>query len=605
MSENFGNESVRTELTQPIMIDPVRLTDNYLAQNDWRVHENSNVSFNVGGYTLFEAGAVTSAYWLDKLYPKEVADAHRQCFIHIHDLSWLGPYCAGWSLGDLIKEGLGGVRDKISSAPAKHLITICQQMVNFMGIMQNEWAGAQAFSSFDTYLAPFIKVDNLSDRDVRQALQAFVYGINTPSRWGSQPPFSNITMDLVVPKDMADKNPYIGGKKVKFTYADCQEEISRIDRIFFQLIEDGDSVGNSFQYPIITVNIDKDFKWDSEVTELLFKMAAKTGNPYFSNYVSTGMSSGDVRSMCCRLRLDLRELRRSSSGGLGGSAEKTGSVGVVTLNLPRMAYLSKGDKNLFFSTIDHYMDIASESLEIKRKMCDKLMEGGFFPYSQRYLGTFNNHFSTIGLVGMNEACRNFFADHSDISTKIGKALAEEVLNHMRNRLSTYQVSTGHLYNLESTPAESTAYRFAKHDVEDYPDILTAGKRPADVYYTNSSNLPVDYTSDVWKAIRHQEKLQKLYTGGTVFHTYRGESVDDWTKARDFVRSVMENSELPYVTISPVYSMCPIHGFIKGKHSVCPKCKEEQIEKYQEALEKVQAEIKATTEEIQHDNLVKE
>ena len=592
MSENNIHADVNNDKSYaPITLDPVKLVDSYLTQSSWRSKENSNVSYNVGGYNLFASGTISSAYWLDKVYPPEIRNAHKDAFMHIHDLSQLMGYCAGWSLADLIKEGLGGVRDKIDAAPASHLSVLVNQMVNFVGIMSNEWAGAQAFSSVDTYLAAFVKAENLSRKEVKQCLQSLLYGLNFPNRWGSQPPFSNITLDLNVPEDLAKKHPYVGGVAQEFTFADCQEEITIIDEELFKLLIEGDTKGNAFQYPIVTINITKDFKWDCEVTKLLFQMTAKTGNPYFANYVYGDLKPSDTRSMCCRLRLDLSELRRSSSGGVGGAADKTGSLGVVTLNLPRFAYLSKHDESTFYRYLDMYMDIAKDSLEIKRKYLDTLMDAGFYPYSKRYLGHFNNHFSTIGLVGMNEMCENFFEDHSDISTEKGKKFAEDVLDYMRERISQYQVETKHLYNLEATPAESTAYRLAKHDVARYPDIITAGKLPKDVYYTNSCHLPVDFTSDPWTAIRNQEDLQTKFSGGTVWHCYLGESVDDWTKVRDFVKNVMCNSKLPYITISPTYSICPIHGFIKGNHSVCPKCKDEQKAKYSEALKEVEEKIK--------------
>lgn len=524
------------------------------------------------------------------IYCMNVEDNHT-FYVDINKKKFAVKNCAGWSLADLIKEGLGGVRDKIDAAPAAHLSVLVNQMVNFVGIMSNEWAGAQAFSSVDTYLSAFVKAENLSRKEVKQCLQSLLYGLNFPNRWGSQPPFSNITLDLNVPEDLAKKHPYVGGVAQEFTFADCQEEITVIDEELFKLLIEGDTKGNAFQYPIVTINIDKEFDWDCEVTKLLFQMTAKTGNPYFANYVYGNLKKSDIRSMCCRLRLDLSELRKSSSGGVGGAADKTGSLGVVTLNLPRFAYLSKHDEATFYRYLDMYMDIAKDSLEIKRKYLDTLMDAGFYPYSKRYLGHFNNHFNTIGLVGMNEMCENFFEDHSDISTEKGKKFAEDVLDHMRERISQYQVETKHLYNLEATPAESTSYRLAKHDVARYPDIITAGKLPKDVYYTNSCHLPVDFTADPWVAIKNQEDLQTKFTGGTVWHCYLGESVDDWTKVRDFVKNVMCNSKLPYITISPTYSICPIHGFIKGNHSVCPKCKDEQEAKYSEALKEVEEKIK--------------
>lgn len=1090
MSENNNLEFVLEGASEPCVLDPIKLNDSYLSQNSWRVKENSNVSFNIGGLILFQSGTLTSQYWLNKIYPKEVKEAHEKCFIHCHDLSFYGSYCNGLSLADLIKEGLGGVRNKISSKPAKHLDTLCNQMVNMMGIIQNEAAGAVSFSAFDTYLAPFIKKDNLTDEQIKQALSSYLFGMNVPARWGcvpkttkvltiegwkgydelsendliytwkngklnickvnkvvkkhykdkliefyndhyrysqtvskdhrtltyktnkkdaeivlakdiqenkynkywtlptsfteinvyegidltddeirlaamiytdgsidmrkdsvhkiryyksdlrlknlpfdpeevfencglsykkkksissfmkpmntwnfygdsarkilnivkqrdkiadifykmnqrqarlfletwslhdgdevrhrcqcdndtiveqilhlhilagkiacrndikkstytktievdsvgfkirehdyddviwcpsvddgtaifmdennrvfisgqSQPPFSNITLDLVCPEDLKDQHPYVGGKKVSFTYGDCQEEMNRLNTILFELYDEGDAVGNSFQYPIPTVNIDPDFPWESPVVEGLFKITASKGIPYFANMVNTGFKKGDIRSMClhpetyidvklkedvmydekenkyfsikqaqdmcleinkvykkgheitdyisrftavaievlgpngyetpeemqilpfkgklkklylksnddpsiilnlmltpdhlsiifegdrkinrrtdellvgdqfeftsvantyrytiddieeveyegkvydftmpshefyangflthncCRLQLDLKALQKHSTGGVGAFADKTGSIGVVTLNLPKMAYLSKGDEESFFKYVDHYMDVASKSLVIKRRVCDKLLEQDFYPYLKRYMKHWNNHFSTIGFVGLNEACENFFKDGSDIASRKGLAFAEKVLDHMRERLQKYQEETGNLYNLEASPAESTSYRFAKHDVEDHPDIKTAGEKPKDVYYTNSCHLPVKYTDDVWKAIKHQEKLQSKLTGGSVLHCFLGESVDDWRKVRDFIKNVMENSKLPYITISPTYSVCPIHGLLKGNHSTCPHCKEEQLKKYKETLDKIDQTIKELTDEIVKENV---
>ena len=492
------------------VLDYKSVIDNYLKINDWRVKENSTVTYSVGGLILSNSGAVTANYWLSEIYDKEIADAHRNADLHIHDLSMLTGYCAGWSLKQLIQEGLGGIPGKITSSPAKHLSTLCNQMVNFLGIMQNEWAGAQAFSSFDTYLAPFVKADNLSYKEVKQCIQSFVYGVNTPSRWGTQAPFTNVTLDWTVPADMAEQNCIIGGKEVDFKYKDCVEEMAMVNKAFIEIMIEGDANGRGFQYPIPTYSITRDFDWsDTENNRLLFEMTAKYGTPYFSNYINSDMEPSDVRSMCCRLRLDLRELRKKS-GGYFGSGESTGSVGVVTINLPRIAYLAK-DKADFYKRLDHMMDISARSLKTKREVITKLLDQGLYPYTKRYLGTFNNHFSTIGLVGMNEAGLNACWLRKDLTHKETQEFAKEVLNHMREKLSDYQEMYGDLYNLEATPAESTSYRLAKHDKAQYPDIITANECSGVPYYTNSSHLPVGYTEDIFDAHDGQDELQTLYT----------------------------------------------------------------------------------------------
>ena len=550
-------------------LDYVKLVENYINNNDWRVKENSTVTWTLGGFILGNSGAVTANYWLNKLYPEEIANLHKNCDIHIHDLSMLSGYCAGWSLKQLIQEGLGGVVGKITSAPASHLSTLCNQMVNFLGIMQNEWAGAQAFSSFDTYLAPFVKVDNLSYKEVKQCIQSFVFGVNTPSRWGTQAPFTNITLDWVVPNDLANLPCIVGGKEMNFCYKDCKEEMDMINKAFIEIMIEGDANGRGFQYPIPTYSITKDFDWsETENNKLLFQMTAKYGTPYFSNYINSDMEPSDVRSMCCRLRLDLRELRKKS-GGFFGSGESTGSVGVVTINMPRLGYLS-ADKEDFYKRLDHIMDLSAESLHIKREVITKLLDAGLYPYTKRYLGTFNNHFSTIGLVGMNECCLNAKWLGKDISNKESLDFAKEVLNHMRERLSDYQEKYGDLYNLEATPAESTAYRLAKHDKESYPDIITANESGTP-YYTNSSHLPVTYTEDIFAALDIQDQLQTLYTSGTVFHAFLGEKLPNWKSCMNLVRKIAENYKLPYYTMSPTYSVCSEHGYIVGEHFVCPKC----------------------------------
>ena len=551
-------------------LDYKKTVDNYLKINDWRVKENSTVTYSVGGLILSNSGAVTANYWLSEVYDQEIGAAHKNADIHIHDLSMLTGYCAGWSLKQLIQEGLGGVVGKITSAPANHLSTLCNQMVNFLGIMQNEWAGAQAFSSFDTYLAPFVKKDNLSYKEVKQCIQSFIYGVNTPSRWGTQAPFTNITLDWVVPNDMAELNAIVGGKECDFKYKDCVKEMAMVNKAFIEVMIEGDANGRGFQYPIPTYSITRTFDWsETENNKLLFEMTAKYGTPYFSNYINSDMEPSDVRSMCCRLRLDLRELRKKS-GGFFGSGESTGSVGVVTINMPRIAYLAT-DKEDFYARLDKIMDIAARSLKVKRNTITKLLDAGLYPYTKRYLGTFNNHFSTIGLVGMNEACLNARWIRKDLTNKEAQEFTKEVLNHMRNKLSDYQELYGDLYNLEATPAESTAYRLAKHDKEKYPDIITASEEGRTPYYTNSSHLPVGFTDDIFAALDIQDELQTLYTSGTVFHAFLGEKLPTWKSCMNLVRKIAENYHLPYYTMSPTYSVCKEHGYITGEQYICPKC----------------------------------
>ena len=554
------------------MVDYKDIVDNYLNINDWRVKENSTVTYSVGGLILSNSGAITANYWLSEIYDDEIGNAHRNADIHIHDLSMLTGYCAGWSLKQLIQEGLGGVPGKITSAPASHLATLCNQMVNFLGIMQNEWAGAQAFSSFDTYLAPFVKVDNLSYDQVKKCIESFIYGVNTPSRWGTQAPFSNITLDWVVPADLAELNCIVGGKELDFKYKDCQKEMDMVNKAFIEIMIEGDANGRGFQYPIPTYSITNNFDWsDTENNRLLFEMTSKYGTPYFSNYINSDMEPSDVRSMCCRLRLDLRELRKKS-GGFFGSGESTGSVGVVTINMPRIAYLAENEAD-FYTRLDRMMDIAARSLKVKRTVISKLMEEGLYPYTKRYLGNFDNHFSTIGLVGMNEACLNAKWVGMDLTNEAASKFTKEVLNHMRERLSDYQEVYGDLYNLEATPAESTAFRLAKHDLKHYPDIITAGEKGGTPYYTNSSHLPVGYTEDIFTALDLQDELHTLYTSGTVFHAFLGEKLPDWKSAASLVRKIAENYSLPYYTLSPTYSVCKNHGYIAGEVFTCPECGE--------------------------------
>ena len=554
------------------ILDYKDVVNSYVKVEDWRVKENSTVTYSVGGLILSNSGAITANYWLSEIYDEEISDAHRNADLHIHDLSMLTGYCAGWSLKQLIQEGLGGIPGKITSAPAKHLSVLCNQMVNFLGIMQNEWAGAQAFSSFDTYLAPFVKTDHLSYPEVKKCIESFIYGVNTPSRWGTQAPFSNITLDWTVPADLAELPAIVGGKEMDFKYKDCKKEMDMVNKAFLETMIEGDAHGRGFQYPLPTYSITSDFDWsDTENNRLLFEMTAKYGTPYFSNYINSDMEPSDVRSMCCRLRLDLRELRKKS-GGYFGSGESTGSVGVVTINLPRIAYLSADEKE-FYERLDHMMDIAARSLKIKRGVITKLLNEGLYPYTKRYLGTFDNHFSTIGLIGMNEVGLNARWLRKDLTHPETQAFAKDVLNHMRERLSDYQEEYGDLYNLEATPAESTTYRLAKHDRERYPDIITAGKEGDTPFYTNSSHLPVEYTSDIFDALDIQDELQTLYTSGTVFHAFLGEKLQDWKSAAELVRTIAENYKLPYYTLSPTYSICKNHGYLTGEHFTCPYCGE--------------------------------
>ena len=546
------------------------LVDSYVKVDDWRVKENSTVTYSVGGLILSNSGAITANYWLSEIYDQEIADAHRNADMHIHDLSMLTGYCAGWSLKQLITQGLGGITGKITSSPPSHLATLCNQMVNFLGIMQNEWAGAQAFSSFDTYLAAFVKADNLSYEQVKKAVESFIYGVNTPSRWGTQAPFSNITLDWTVPNDLAELNCIVGGKEMDFKYKDCQKEMDMVNKAFIEIMIEGDANGRGFQYPIPTYSITRDFDWsDSENNKLLFEMTAKYGTPYFSNYINSDMEPSDVRSMCCRLRLDLRELRKKS-GGYFGSGESTGSIGVVTINLPRIAYLAKDEED-FFKRLDKMMDIAARSLKVKRETITKLLDEGLYPYTKHYLGTFNNHFSTIGLVGMNEVGLNANWLRKDLTHEITQEFAKKVLNHMRDRLSDYQEKYGDLYNLEATPAESTSYRLAKHDKKRYPQIITANDASGVYYYTNSSHLPVGFSSDIYDALDIQDQLQTLYTSGTVFHAFLGEKLPDWKSAANLVRKIAENYSLPYYTMSPTYSICQAHGYLAGQVEECPVC----------------------------------
>jgi ribonucleoside-triphosphate reductase len=580
------HEAIRD--TKKLLLDIDATMDGYLNQSDWRVNENANVNYSLGGLILHNSGTITANYWLKNIYSEAVAEAHRNADFHIHDLSMFSGYCAGWSLRQLIQEGLGGVPDKITSKPARHLSTLMQQAVNFLGCLQNEWAGAQAFSSFDTYIAPFVKTDKLSDKEIKQCLQSFIFGVNTPSRWGSQAPFTNITLDWTVPQDLREKPAIVGGKEMDFTYGDCQSEMDRVNRIFIELMLEGDAEGRGFQYPIPTYNITADFNWESDNARLLFEMTARYGTPYFQNFVNSDLNPSDVRSMCCRLQLDKRELRKRG-GGLFGSDELTGSIGVVTINLPRIGYLAK-DEDDFFRRLSRLMDLAKESLITKRKVVNRLLDAGLFPYTKRYLHTLDNHFNTIGLVGMNECLQNFFGRDCTIATEKGQDFALKTLHFMRDRLADYQEATGELFNLEATPAESTSYRLAKHDKKRYPDIITAGTD--EPYYTNSTQLPVMLTEDIFDALDLQENLQRAYTGGTVFHAFLGEAIEDWRTCRNLVKTIAHKYRIPYFTISPTFSVCPVHGYLSGEHFTCPICKSEQEAAIQARINALEAEREA-------------
>ncbi|TAK03779.1 ribonucleoside triphosphate reductase [Patescibacteria group bacterium] len=553
-------------MPSPSTIDVTGTVEEYLGREDWRVNANANQGYSLGGMILNMAGKVTAKYWLHNVYPEAIRDAHIDGDFHIHDLDMFSGYCAGWSLRQLLEEGFNGVANKVESAPPKHFDTALGQMVNFLGTLQNEWAGAQAFSSFDTYLAPYVKADGLTYDQVRQGVQTFVFNLNVPSRWGMQTPFTNITLDWTCPEDMREKQPMIGGVVQPFTYADCQPEMDIINRAYIDVMSAGDNKGRIFTFPIPTYNVTKDFDWDHPNAQGLFEMTAKYGIPYFQNFLNSSLNPSDVRSMCCRLQLDLRALK-ARGGGLFGSAEMTGSVGVVTINLPRIGYLSR-TKEEFFTRLGTLMDLAQTSLELKRKVVQENMDRGLLPYTKRYLYSLRNHFSTIGLNGMNEACLNFRG--CDIASQDGKAFAEEVLVFMRDRLVEYQEHTGHLYNLEATPAEGTTYRFARKDRKRFPDIVQAGT-PDAPYYTNSSHLPVGYSDNPFDALRHQDDLQTKYTGGTVLHLFLGERVEDWKACRAFVRKALENFRLPYITVTPTFSICPTHGYLRGELPTCPTC----------------------------------
>lgn len=565
------------------VIDAISSINEYLDRSDWRVNANANQGYSLGGLILNVSGKVVANYWLSHVYTPEIGEAHRNGDYHIHDLDMLAGYCAGWSLRVLLEEGFNGVPNKVESKPPRHLVSAFSQMINFLGTLQNEWAGAQAFSSTDTYLAPFIRIEKLSYEEVKQAMQSFIFNLNVPSRWGTQTPFTNLTFDWNPPADIAPKHPIIGGVEQDFTYGDLQEEMDMINRAFLEVMGEGDAKGRPFTFPIPTYNITNAFPWDSPNTEYLFEMTAKYGLPYFANYLTSDMKPSDVRSMCCRLRLDLTELKKRG-GGLFGSAEQTGSIGVVTINCARLGYLYKGDKEGLYKRLDELMELAKTSLEIKRKTISMHMDRGLYPYTKRYLGTFRSHFSTIGVNGINEMIRNFTNDKENIATPAGTKMAEEFLTYMRDKLVAFQAETGNMYNLEATPAEGTTYRFAREDQKRYPNIIQAGTKEAP-YYTNSSQLPSGYTDDPFEALDLQDTLQTQYTGGTVLHLYMSERISSATACKDLVKRVLENYKLPYISITPVYSICPKHGYISGEHKFCPLCDQELIAKKKLELEK--------------------
>ena len=546
----------------------------YLTRADWRVNANANQGYSLGGLILNVSGKVTANYWLSHVYAPEIGQAHREGDIHIHDLDMLSGYCAGWSLRTLLREGLNGVPGKVEAGAPNHMSSAVGQIVNFLGTLQNEWAGAQAFSSFDTYMAPFIRKDNMSYDQVRQCLQEMIYNLNVPSRWGTQTPFTNLTFDWVCPEDLRGEVPVIGGKEMPFTYGELQAEMDMINRAYIDVMTTGDAHGRVFTFPIPTYNITEDFPWESENAALLFEMTAKYGLPYFQNFINSSLKPNMVRSMCCRLQLDLRELL-ARGNGLFGSAEQTGSIGVVTINCARLGYLHAGDEKAAFAALERLLELGCESLEVKRKLIQRLMDQGLFPYTKRYLGTLRNHFSTLGLNGINEMVRNFTHDEHDITDEWGHAFAVRLLDFVRARITSFQERTGHLYNLEATPAEGTTYRFAREDNKRYPNILQAGT-PDKPYYTNSSQLPVGFTDDPFEALGRQQELQSKYTGGTVLHLYMGERISDGAACRELVRRALTNFRLPYITITPTFSVCPVHGYLAGEHKFCPKCDEEKL-----------------------------
>ncbi|MCU7877619.1 MAG: ribonucleoside triphosphate reductase [Candidatus Thiodiazotropha sp. (ex Lucinoma borealis)] len=563
------------------LLDVSASVSEYLQRSDWRVSANANQGYSLGGLILNASGKMIANYWLNHVYPPEIGEAHRQGDIHIHDLDMLAGYCAGWSLRTLLHEGLNGVPGKVESGPPKHLSSAVGQIVNFLGTLQNEWAGAQAFSSFDTYMAPFVRIDNLSYSQVYQYIQELIYNLNVPSRWGTQTPFTNLTFDWVCPQDLREQIPIIAGEEMSFSYGDLQTEMDLINRAYIEVMTAGDAKGRVFTFPIPTYNITPDFPWESENAQRLFKMTAKYGLPYFQNFLNSELSPNMVRSMCCRLQLDLRELLKRGNG-LFGSAEQTGSLGVVTINCARLGYLHSGNETNLMARVDELLRLACNSLETKRKVIQRHMDAGLFPYTKRYLGTLRNHFSTIGVNGINEMIRNFSNDKFDISHTEGQALATRFLDHIRQRMVAFQEETGNLYNLEATPAEGTTYRFAKEDLKRYPTIFQAGT-PDKPYYTNSSQLPVGFTDDPFAALQHQEPLQRKYTGGTVLHLYMNERISSTEACKKLVKRSLENFRIPYLTITPTFSICPVHGYLSGEQTFCPKCDQALIQQKQQEI----------------------
>ncbi|MBB6065859.1 ribonucleoside triphosphate reductase [Pseudoxanthomonas broegbernensis] len=565
----------------PPMVDPVGTVEEYLSRADWRVNANANQGYSLGGLILNVAGKVTANYWLERIYPAQIGRAHREGDLHIHDLDMLSGYCAGWSLRTLLYEGLNGIPNRVEAGPPKHLSSAVGQIVNFLGTLQNEWAGAQAFSSFDTYMAPFVRKDALSYDQVRQCIQELIYNLNVPSRWGTQTPFTNLTFDWVCPADLRGQTPFIAGQEMPFAYGDLQAEMDMINRAYIEVMSAGDAKGRVFTFPIPTYNITADFPWESDNAQRLFEMTAKYGLPYFQNFINSELDPGMIRSMCCRLQLDLRELLKRGNG-LFGSAEQTGSLGVVTVNCARLGYLYRGDEAALYARLDELLELGRQSLEIKRQVVQKLIDDGLYPYTKRYLGSLRNHFSTLGVNGINEMIRNFTHDAHDLASDWGHAFALRLLDHIRGRMVRFQESSGHLYNLEATPAEGTTYRFAKEDRRRWPDILQAGSDDKP-YYTNSSQLPVGFTDDPFEALERQEALQSRYTGGTVLHLYMGERVSSGAACRDLVRRALTRFRLPYITITPTFSICPVHGYLEGEHAFCPRCDEEKLAQKRRAL----------------------
>ncbi len=570
------------------VVNVARTIDEYLDRSDWRVAANANQGYSLGGLILNTSGKVVANYWLDRVYPKAVGDAHRNGDFHIHDLDLLAGYCAGWSLRTLLREGLNGIPGKIEAGPPKHMSSAVGQIVNFLGTLQNEWAGAQAFSSFDTYMAPYVRIDGLDYRQVKQYIQELIYNLNVPSRWGCQTPFTNLTFDWVCPEDLRDQVPIVGGEEQPFTYGELQEEMDLINRAYIEVMTEGDAKGRIFTFPIPTYNITPDFPWESENAQRLFEMTAKYGLPYFQNFINSELSPNMVRSMCCRLQLDLRELLKRGNG-LFGSAEQTGSLGVVTINCARLGYLHRGDEGALLRALDRLLELGRDSLELKRQVIQEHMERGLFPYTKRYLGTLRNHFSTLGVNGINEMIRNFSHDREDITTPEGHALAVRLLDHVRARMLEFQDETGHMYNLEATPAEGTTYRFAREDKKRYPDIIQSGTDDAP-YYTNSSQLPVGYTDDPFEALEMQEDLQSKYTGGTVLHLYMSERVSSVDACKRLVRRALSSFRLPYITVTPIFSICPRHGYLAGAYEFCPRCDEELIARKQSEQQRVAAQV---------------